>query len=370
MILNKDKTIEETIGGSLSKLIKESKLDSFVYYGKESKFTEFVNKLVSSGETWKLKDIYALEYENLNGSILKNSKEIEENHKALIDVNDIEVLGDFDKNFTGIFLNKLYPSYKIGIFKRERNNASSGAGVEYDNKSTTTLISKKLNKGIGLILGYKNYQNRYENNSKIVSDDIILGIDYKNLGIFTDVNYKGVLDFSVGFNDMKRIGSSSDFTSYSFSIFNSLNRSFEMDTLDLMNVEIGIKSTIFGYEKIEEINRDLDTSRDMKIDKKLNLSNVFELGLRGRKTFALLEVSGGVIYEKELMNEKSRNDSIKLNGLESAKYSKTIKNEEYGKLEGYTRVDINLNESYSTGMYLKLNSEGYKELGMEIKVKI
>lgn len=376
LILNKDKNIEDTTDGNLSTMIKNSKLDEFVYYNDSSKFSEYVNKLVSSGETWKLKDIYALEYENLNGYILENSKKIGTNYRTLINSEEISIKGDFNRNFSGVFTEESIPGYKLGVFKDYKKDANLESGLDYNNNSTMVLVSKDLKDRLNLFIGYEKSENKYENGSKLNSDALILGGKYTHPLNFEKTKYNLLTNLNIGFNKMERGESGDRFNDYSFSILNTLSKKIELLGLDSVKGEMGINTTIFGHEKINDTGSNLNIGRDAVIDEKTNLSNAFIVNLDVNKNLNLfskenlISLNLGVNYEKELMDENRWKDSVKLTALKKSEYSETIKYEKYGKVSGYTELDLNLNSNSSTGVYLKVDSLGYKEIGLNIKLKI
>lgn len=373
LTMNKVKNIEDTVSGYYSNLIKNVGLDNYVYGegNGPSKFAELVNKLVSTGKTADLESIFSNEYANLNGVILENSlrnstaqSNLKDTKETYIEANGGTYDSDFTGNVSGVLAEDYLGSYKIGIFtdtqKKESKKVSNT--VSYDRESYLLMGSKSLSENTGLTLSYEYSKNKYDNGAKLSTNYFGAGL-YSGKK-FASFNYTFLSDAIIGLNTMERSSTDADFNSYSISMTNRIEKPFDLSMMNLSAIG-EIKTTLFGHEKIEQSGADLESSRNVTVDSKTNISNNLILGMKGSKNFnSLIIFDFFAGYEKELNNVNEWRDTFSLTELRSSEYATPVRKEKYGAIVGEIGIQFNLNDNFTIKGKVSGDSIGDKKATM------
>ncbi|MCQ8213736.1 hypothetical protein NON08_14640 [Cetobacterium somerae] len=378
LTMNKVKNIEDTVSGYYSDLIKNVGLDNYVYGegNGSSKFAELVNKLVSTGKTADLESIFSNEYANLNGVILENSlrnstaqSNLKDTKETYIEANGGTYDSDFTGNVSGVLAEDYLGSYKIGIFtdtqKKESKKVSNT--VSYDRESYLLMGSKSLSENTGLTLSYEYSKNKYDNGAKLSTNYFGAGL-YSGKK-FDSFNYTFLSDAIIGLNTMERSSTDADFNSYSISMTNRIEKPFDLSMMNLSAIG-EIKTTLFGHEKIEQSGADLESSRNVTVDSKTNISNNLILGMKGSKNFnSLITFDFFAGYEKELNNANEWRDTFSLTELGSSEYATPVRKEKYGAIVGEIGIQFNLNNNFTIKGKVSGDSIGDKKATMGLLYK-
>ncbi len=344
LVMNKTKNIEDLEKNSnTGRMVKELKLDNAVY-GKDSEFvknnkefSEMISRKVSEGES--LENLLGLEYANLNGQIIESGKVLLENQEKVASTDRTYLSGQFNKenNFDAVIINPQNET-KIGIFhlNSDKDLGSHALGTyKYDLESTTIILQNNKNYMVGMNYSKLDYKNR---NSDLRKTSVFLGHNYirpLNDGISEYRNYiNGMLTYNTMDRDKKR----DDFKSYNINMTNEYVRKLDIKGLTYSEFTAGLKTTVFGHEKIKEHGADLTLDRNIEVKKKLGISNEINLGLFLNKSYEIgknkennnFGISTYLGYRKELMSVANWRDEFTIGTGSYAKYNKPVKEHDLG----------------------------------------
>ena len=343
LVMNKTKNIENLEKDSNTRrMIKELKLDNAVY-GKDSEFaksnkefSEMISRKVSEGES--LENLLGFEYANLNGQIVESGKVLLENQEKVMNADRTYLSGQFNKenNFDAVIINPQNES-KIGIFhlNSDKDLDSHASGTyRYDLESTTLILQNNKNYMIGMNYSKLDYKNR---NSDMKKTSVFAGHNYtKSLGDISE--YRNYLNGTLTFNSMDRNGKRDNFKSYTLNMRNEYVRELDIKGLTYSEFTAGLKTTVFGHEKIKEHGADLTSDRNIEVKEKIGISNEVNLGVLMNKSYELGEnkgknnfgISTYLEYKKELMPIEDWRDEFTIGTGSYTKYNKPVKEHDLG----------------------------------------
>lgn len=343
LVMNKTKNIENLEKDSNTRrMIKELKLDNAVY-GKDSEFaksnkefSEMISRKVSEGES--LENLLGFEYANLNGQIVESGKVLLENQEKVMNADRTYLSGQFNKenNFDAVIINPQNES-KIGIFhlNSDKDLGSHASGTyRYDLESTTLILQNNKNYMIGMNYSKLDYKNR---NSNMKKTSVFAGHNYtKSLGDISE--YRNYLNGTLTFNSMDRNGKRDNFKSYTLNMRNEYVRELDIKGLTYSEFTAGLKTTVFGHEKIKEHGADLTSDRNIEVKEKIGISNEVNLGVLMNKSYELgknkgknnFGISTYLEYKKELMPIEDWRDEFTIGTGSYTKYNKPVKEHDLG----------------------------------------
>lgn len=343
LVMNKTKNIENLEKDSNTRrMIKELKLDNAVY-GKDSEFaksnkefSEMISRKVSEGES--LENLLGFEYANLNGQIVESGKVLLENQEKVMNADRTYLSGQFNKenNFDAVIINPQNES-KIGIFhlNSDKDLDSHASGTyRYDLESTTLILQNNKNYMIGMNYSKLDYKNR---NSNMKKTSVFAGHNYtKSLGDISE--YRNYLNGTLTFNSMDRNGKRDNFKSYTLNMRNEYVRELDIKGLTYSEFTAGLKTTVFGHEKIKEHGADLTSDRNIEVKEKIGISNEVNLGVLMNKSYELgknkgknnFGISTYLEYKKELMPIEDWRDEFTIGTGSYTKYNKPVKEHDLG----------------------------------------
>lgn len=343
LVMNKTKNIEDLEKDSnTGRMVKELQLDNAVY-GKDSEFaknnkefSEMISRKVSEGES--LENLLGLEYANLNGQIIESGKVLLENQEKVMNTDRTYLSGQFNKenNFDAVVINPQNES-KIGIFhlNSDKDLDSQVSGTyRYELESTTLILQNNKNYMIGMNYSKLDYKNR---NSDMKKTSVFAGHNYiKSLSDISE--YRNYINGTLTFNTMDRNGKRDDFKSYDLNMRNEYVRELDIEGLTYSEFTAGVKTTVFGHEKIKEHGADLTSDRNIEVKKKIGISNEINLGFLMNKSYEIGEnkrknnfgISTYLGYKKELMPINDWRDEFTIGTGNYAKYNKPVKEHDLG----------------------------------------
>lgn len=343
LVMNKTKNIEDLEKDSnTGRMVKELQLDNAVY-GKDSEFarnnkefSEMISRKVSEGES--LENLLGLEYANLNGQIIESGKVLLENQEKVMSTDRTYLSGQFNKenNFDAVVINPQNES-KIGIFhlNSDKDLDSQVSGTyRYELESTTLILQNNKNYMIGMNYSKLDYKNR---NSDMKKTSVFAGHNYiKSLSDISE--YRNYINGTLTFNTMDRNGKRDDFKSYDLNMRNEYVRELDIEGLTYSEFTAGVKTTVFGHEKIKEHGADLTSDRNIEVKKKIGISNEINLGFLMNKSYEIGEnkrknnfgISTYLGYKKELMPINDWRDEFTIGTGNYAKYNKPVKEHDLG----------------------------------------
>lgn len=343
LVMNKTKNIENLEKDSNTRrMIKELKLDNAVY-GKDSEFaksnkefSEMISRKVPEGES--LENLLGFEYANLNGQIVESGKVLLENQEKVMNADRTYLSGQFNKenNFDAVIINPQNES-KIGIFhlNSDKDLDSHASGTyRYDLESTTLILQNNKNYMIGMNYSKLDYKNK---NSNMKKTSVFAGHNYtKSLGDISE--YRNYLNGTLTFNSMDRNGKRDNFKSYTLNMRNEYVRELDIKGLTYSEFTAGLKTTVFGHEKIKEHGADLTSDRNIEVKEKIGISNEVNLGILMNKSYELGEnkgknnfgISTYLEYKKELMPIEDWRDEFTIGTGSYTKYNKPVKEHDLG----------------------------------------
>ncbi len=344
LVMNKSKNIENLEKDSnVGRIVEELELDNAIY-GKDSEFvknnkefSEMISRKVSKGES--LENLLGLEYANLNGQIIESGKVLLENQEKVMKTDRNYISGQFNKenNFDAVIINPQNET-KIGVFhlNSDKDLDSHAYGTyRYDLESTTLILQNNKNYMIGMNYSKLNYKDR---NSDIRKTSVFAGHSYIRPLSDGISEYRNYINGALTFNTMDRDNKRDDFKSYSLNMRNEYARELDIDGLTYSEFTVGLKTSIFGHEKIKEHGADLTRERNIELRKKMGLSNEINLGILMNKSYEVGENKGknnfGIStylgYKKELMSVDDWRDEFSIGTGSYAKYSKPVKEHDIG----------------------------------------
>ena len=344
LVMNKTKNIEDLEKNrNIGRMVKELKIDSAVY-GEDSEFVKnnkefstMISRKVSDGET--LENLLGLEYANLNGQIVESGKVLLDNQEKVMNTDKTYLSSQFSKenSFDAVIINP-QNEIKVGVFYLNSDkdlDVHVPGTYKYDLEGTTLILQNNKNYMIGMNYSKLDYKNR---NSNLRKTSIFAGHNYikpLNDGIS---EYRNYINGAFTFNAMDRNGKRDNFKSYNLNMKNEYARELDIKGLTYSEFTAGLKTTVFGHEKIKEHGADLTCERNIEIKEKVGISNEINLGVLMNKSYELGENKGknnfGIStylgYKKELMSIKDWRDEFSIGTGGYAKYDKPVKEYDAG----------------------------------------
>ena len=137
---------------------------------------------------------------------------------------------------------------------------------------------------------------------------------------------------------MDRNGKRDNFKSYTLNMRNEYVRELDIKGLTYSEFTAGLKTTVFGHEKIKEHGADLTSDRNIEVKEKIGISNEVNLGILMNKSYELGEnkgknnfgISTYLEYKKELMPIEDWRDEFTIGTGSYTKYNKPVKEHDLG----------------------------------------
>lgn len=252
---------------------------------------------------------------------------------------------------------------QFGIFWDYKENENT-TGVDYDKTNMTVLLLKKIGEGGTFGVGYSHKNNKYVNSAKLKSDSFVMGGVYAK--DFNGFRYNFITGMDLGDYKMKKSNQNTgDFFGYSVGMTNLVIKDFDVQLLDYSNLSLGFRTIFWGHTNSSSLN-------STELNSKENLSNAFIVGMDLGRTFWITDRIGIALsttfeYEKELMDEKRWEDSLRYNG-NSYEYGPISKTEDYGSFKAYLRGYLTFETGIKLGGFLKFETERDVQAGMEIRI--
>lgn len=325
------------------------------------------NSLIASEKANRLVDNLFLtrEYQNLNSSLLDSQLTMMKQTYSLSKNETGYSLGGEICNGIEAKTNLMldFNVAQFGLFWDYKDDENT-AGMDYNKSNLTVLLLKKIGEQGHFGIGYSHRTNKYVSSAKLNSDNFIASGVYTQ--DFTGFRYSFIGGMDLGGYNMERTNQNTDdFFGYSLGITNLVIKDFDIQLLDYSNLSLGFRTIFWGHTEASSIN-------STTLNSKENFSNAFLVALDFGRTFWFTESIGITLsttleYEKELMNERNWEDSLKVNGT-SYEYGPVCKKEDFGDLKFYLKGYLAFETGIKIGGFLKIETGRDAQVGMEIKI--
>lgn len=383
LVMNKTKNIEDLEKNkNIGRMVKELKIDGAVY-GKDSEFAKnnkefssMISRKVSDGET--LENLLGLEYANINGQIVESGEVLLENQEKVMNADGTYLSSQFSKgnSFETVIVNPQNKT-KIGAFYLNSDKYYSlhvPGTYKYGLQGITLIFQNDKNSIVGMNYSKLDYKNR---NSNLRKTSIFVGHNYVKPLNDKILEYRNYINGVFTFNTMDRNGKRDDFKMYNLNMRNEYARELDLKGLTYSEFTLGLKTTVFGHEKIKEHGADLTNERNIEIKKNMGISNEINLGVLMNKSYEFGENKGknnfGIStylgYKKELMSIEDWRDEFTIGTGGYAKYGKPVKEHDGGTGVGVISVKYEAKDKLSGTLSFSADTLGETMTTFKIEYK-
>lgn len=277
--------------------------------------------------------------------------------------------GNIDSGLEAVYAG---PLFNIGLFYKEtdENSKDLKRTIEYDTKDVTLAasINGLAVDSDSLFGAIQSSKIDYVNESEA---DVISGM----LGYQAKFDIQGIIDYKldvlgiyseydVSRNNKEGVGRTADFSAYSFTIENALQKTLEIEHKGDVTASFGLRSTLFGHDGFTEDGgngwNNADVAKSQQHSHQLFAGVDFKYNIEAGP-YVDVVLKTGAEFDIELADVEEYREEFTVLDV-TKRMAAPIEDHTDGYAKGYVGADFIINNGATVGLYAAVDTDDESEL--------